>query len=111
MLYEVITTDVAISTEMLQKALSKITKTTFNRLSIDGDTSTNDMVSLMASGLAGNSEITSESSQYEIFEKALYIVMMNLTKMLAKDGEGATVITSYSIHYTKLYDFQQEISS
>lgn len=85
-----ITTDAAVSAGMLQKALSKITKITYNCLSIDGDTSTNDMVIVMADGLAGNAEITMENGDYEIFEQALYIVMSEMTKMLAKDGEGAT---------------------
>lgn len=85
-----ITTDAAVSARMLQKALSKITKITYNCLSIDGDTSTNDMVIVMADGLAGNAEITRENGDYEIFEQALYIVMSEMTKMLAKDGEGAT---------------------
>lgn len=85
-----ITTDCAISAELLQKALSEIVKVTYNCLSIDGDTSTNDMVSLMANGLALNEEITSEGDEYEIFKQALYEVMSNLTRMLAKDGEGAS---------------------
>ena len=85
-----ITTDCAVSAEMLQKALSEIVKVTYNCLSVDGDTSTNDMVSLMANGLALNDEITSEGEDYEIFKEALYEVMANLTRMLAKDGEGAT---------------------
>ena len=85
-----ITTDAAISAEMLQKALSEIVKVTYNCLSVDGDTSTNDMVSVMANGVAGNKEIQTEDADYEVFKKALYIVMSNLTKMLAADGEGAT---------------------
>lgn len=85
-----VTTDVAISSELIQKALSEIVKVTYNCLSIDGDTSTNDMVSIMANGLAGNTEITEENEDYEIFRKALYQVLMNMTKMLAKDGEGAS---------------------
>lgn len=85
-----ITTDTAISAKMLQKALDEIVKVTYNCLSIDGDTSTNDMVSLMANGLAQNAEITAEGEDFETFKAALYEVMMNLTKMLAKDGEGAT---------------------
>ncbi len=85
-----ITTDTAISAEMLQKALDDIVKVTYNCLSIDGDTSTNDMVSLMANGLAENKEITGFGEDFETFKSALYAVMMNLTKMLAKDGEGAT---------------------
>lgn len=85
-----ITTDASISSEMLQKALNDIVKVTYNCLCVDGDTSTNDCVLLMASGLAGNAEITSEGEDYETFKAALYTVMMNMTRMLAKDGEGAT---------------------
>lgn len=85
-----VTTDVAVTTEMVQKALSDIVKVTYNCLSIDGDTSTNDMVSVMANGLAGNKEITAEGEDYDKFKQALYIVMSNMTKMLASDGEGAS---------------------
>lgn len=85
-----ITTDCAISSDMLQKALSEIVKVTYNCLSVDGDTSTNDMVSLMANGIAENEEINTESNEYETFKEALYEVMANLTRMLAKDGEGAS---------------------
>lgn len=85
-----ITTDCAVSAELLQKALSEIVKVTYNCLSIDGDTSTNDMVSLMSNGLAGNKEICEENEAYNTFKDALYEVMANLTRMLAKDGEGAT---------------------
>lgn len=85
-----ITTDCAISRNLLQKALSEIVKITYNCLSIDGDTSTNDMVCIMANSLAGNGEICREDENYEIFTKALYEVMANLTRMLAKDGEGAS---------------------
>lgn len=85
-----ITSDVNISAKMLQTALDDIVKVTYNCLSIDGDTSTNDMVSVMANGLAGNDEIISEGEEFSSFKTALYEVMMNLTKMLAKDGEGAS---------------------
>lgn len=85
-----ITSDCAISAELLQKALSEIVKVTYNCLSVDGDTSTNDMVCLMANGLAANEEIVSDGEEFEIFKAALYEVMANLTRMLAKDGEGAT---------------------
>lgn len=85
-----VTTDACISSEMLQKALSEIVKITYNCLSIDGDTSTNDMVCVLADGLAGNAQITEENEDYEIFRRALYAVMMTMTKMLAKDGEGAS---------------------
>ncbi len=85
-----VTTDAAIAPELVQKALSEIVKVTYNCLSIDGDTSTNDMVCILANGQAGNEMIDSEDEKYEIFKKALYIVLMNMTKMLAADGEGAT---------------------
>lgn len=85
-----ITTDCAISSELLQEALSEIVKVTYNCLSIDGDTSTNDMVVLMANGLATNDEICERNADFEAFKQALYEVMANLTRMLAKDGEGAT---------------------
>lgn len=65
-------------------------KVTYNCLSVDGDTSTNDTVTVMANGLAGNKLIDKEGESYEIFRQALYIVMMNMTRMLAADGEGAS---------------------
>uniref|UniRef100_UPI004057B06C bifunctional glutamate N-acetyltransferase/amino-acid acetyltransferase ArgJ n=1 Tax=Agathobacter sp. TaxID=2021311 RepID=UPI004057B06C len=85
-----VTTDVDIAPAMLQKALGEIVKVTYNCLSVDGDTSTNDMLSIMANGLAENTRIEAENEAYEVFKAALYEVLMNLTKMLAKDGEGAT---------------------
>ena len=85
-----VTTDVSIDAGLLQKALSEIVKVTYNCLSVDGDTSTNDMLTVMANGLAGNAKIDAENEDYELFKDALYEVLMNLTKMLAKDGEGAT---------------------
>lgn len=85
-----ITTDALIEKEALQKALNETVKITYNCLSIDGDTSTNDMVALMANGLAHNETIKSGTAEFEAFKNALYEVMMHLTKMLAKDGEGAS---------------------
>ena len=85
-----ITTDVAISAERIHKALLEITKITYNCLSVDGDTSTNDMVIILANGLAENPEITEDDRDFAVFRTALYIVMSEMTKMLAKDGEGAT---------------------
>lgn len=99
-----VTTDVAISTELIQKALSEVTKVTYNCLSVDGDTSTNDMVSVMANGLAGNTEIVEENAAYEVFKQALYVVMMNMTKMLAKDGEGATKLIECTVSEAKDLD-------
>ncbi|MGN0293181.1 MAG: bifunctional glutamate N-acetyltransferase/amino-acid acetyltransferase ArgJ [Lachnospiraceae bacterium] len=92
-----VTTDVKISSQMLQKALSEIVKVTYNCLSIDGDTSTNDMVSVMANGLAGNTEITEEGAAFDTFKEGLYLVLMNMTRMLAKDGEGASKLLECTV--------------
>ena len=85
-----ITTDAAISAPMLQKALSSDIAATFNMLSIDGDTSTNDMVTVLANGMAENPEITSEGADFDAFMKALNTVNVTLCRMIAGDGEGAT---------------------
>ena len=85
-----ITTDAAISPEMLQKALSADIKTTFNMVSVDGDTSTNDMVTVLANGMAENEMITAEGEDFNTFCKALNTVNVHLCKMIAGDGEGAT---------------------
>ena len=85
-----ITSDVSISKEMLQKALSSDIQNTFNMLSIDGDTSTNDMVTVLANGLADNKQIASEGEDFTAFMEALNTVTVNLCRMIAGDGEGAT---------------------
>ncbi len=85
-----LTTDVCISRELLQRALSEVVKVTYNCLSIDGDTSTNDMACVLANGCAGNAEITEEDEDYAIFKGALRTVMTALVRMLARDGEGAS---------------------
>ena len=85
-----ITTDAAISPEMLQKALSSDIANTFNMTSVDGDTSTNDMVTVLANGLAGNPEITQEGEDFATFMKALNTLTVGLCRMIAGDGEGAT---------------------
>ncbi len=85
-----ITTDAAISPEMLQKALSADIKTTFNMVSVDGDTSTNDMVTVMANGMAENHMITGDGEEFDTFCKALNTVNVHLCRMIAGDGEGAT---------------------
>lgn len=84
------TSDVNISSELLQRALSDVVKITLNRVSVDGDTSTNDMACIMASGACGNKIIDGEDERFEIFRNALYAVMMNLARLMARDGEGAT---------------------
>ena len=85
-----ITTDANITPAMLDKALKSTVDDTFNMVSVDGDTSTNDMVSIMANGLAGNTLIDSENDDYKAFVDALYYVNTILAKEMAKDGEGAT---------------------
>lgn len=85
-----VTTDAAISSEMLQKALDADVQTSFNMLSIDGDTSTNDTLAILANGLAGNPEITADGEDYAIFTEALHAVTSDLCRKMAADGEGAT---------------------
>lgn len=85
-----ITTDAAISQELLNKALKEDIKSTYNMVSVDGDTSTNDTVVVLANGLAGNEEIVSEGKDYDTFKEALHYVNERLAKNLVRDGEGAT---------------------
>ena len=85
-----ITTDCAINPDMLQKALSGDIANTFNMVSVDGDTSTNDMVTVLANGMAGNETITCEGEDFKIFMKALNTVTVDLCRKIAGDGEGAT---------------------
>ncbi|MCI5960813.1 MAG: bifunctional glutamate N-acetyltransferase/amino-acid acetyltransferase ArgJ [Ruminococcus sp.] len=93
-----ITTDCAISSEMLRKALSSDIKDTFNMVSVDGDTSTNDMVTVLANGMAGNIEINSEGDAFNIFMKALNTVTVYLCRAIAGDGEGATKLLECKVH-------------
>ena len=87
-----ITTDAAITKEALQKALSEDVEDTYNMISVDGDTSTNDTAILLANGLAGNQEFTYASPEYETFKEALHMVNETLAKKMAGDGEGATAL-------------------
>ena len=87
-----LTTDACISREMLQKALSASVADTYNMVSVDGDTSTNDTVLLLANGLAGNPMITEEDEDYERFLEALNQVNTSLARKIAGDGEGATAL-------------------
>ena len=96
-----ITTDVAISASMLQKALSTDIQNTFNMISVDGDTSTNDMVSVIANGMAGNAEIVEEGEDFATFMKALNTVTVYLCRMIAADGEGATKLLECSVSGAK----------
>lgn len=93
-----ITTDVDISAELLQRALSDVVKVTLNRVSVDGDTSTNDMVCVLANGTTGNVPVTKENDDFEKFVNALYAVMMNLARKMARDGEGATKLIECVCH-------------
>ncbi len=103
-----LTTDLAISKELLQEALSEDIKDTYNMISVDGDTSTNDTVLLFANGLAGNEEIREKNLDYEEFKKALRIVNEFLAKSMAGDGEGATKLFEVKIIHAK--DKQQAVT-
>jgi glutamate N-acetyltransferase/amino-acid N-acetyltransferase len=96
-----ITTDASISPAMLQKALSADIKDTFNMVSVDGDTSTNDMVTVLANGMAGNEEITAEGADYDAFKQALNAVTVYLCRMIAGDGEGATKLLECTVSGAK----------
>lgn len=93
-----ITTDADISAELLQKALSDVVKITLNRVSVDGDTSTNDMACILANGMAENVPVTKENEDFAKFVNALYAVMMNLARKMARDGEGATKLIECICH-------------
>ena len=92
-----VTTDAAISKELLQEALSEDIKDTYNMISVDGDTSTNDTVLLLANGLAGNREITEKNEDYALFCEALNYINETLAKKMAGDGEGCTALFEVKI--------------
>ena len=92
-----VTTDAAISKKMLQQALGEDVKDTYNMVSVDGDTSTNDTVLLLANGMAGNPEITEENEDYQAFRAALHTVNETLAKKIAGDGEGCTALFEVKI--------------
>ncbi len=85
-----LTTDLAIEKSLMQEALSEVIKDTFNMITVDGDTSTNDTLLLMADGLAGNTKITAKDNGYDLFKEALFYVCRYLARRMASDGEGAT---------------------
>ena len=105
-----ITTDCAISSEMLQKALSTDIKTTFNMVSVDGDTSTNDMVVVLANGVAQNEEITSDGDNFNTFMKALNTVCVNLCRKIAADGEGATKLLECKLSGAKTLEIAKTVA-
>lgn len=105
-----ITSDVAISPCMLQKALSGDIANTFNMVSVDGDTSTNDMVTVLANGLAGNSEITADGENFDIFMKALNSVTVELCRGIAGDGEGATKLLECKVTGAKTAEIAKTVA-
>lgn len=96
-----LTTDAAVSHEMLQAALSEVVPDTFNMVSVDGDTSTNDTVLLMANGLAGNPEIAEKNGDYETLKAALLDMCTQLARKIAGDGEGATALFEVTVKGAK----------
>jgi glutamate N-acetyltransferase/amino-acid N-acetyltransferase len=96
-----VTTDAAVEKKSLQNALNGATERTFNRITVDGDTSTNDMVLLMANGAAGNEPLTQSSPDYPAFEEAVEAVMGGLAKEIARDGEGATKLIEVVVEGAK----------
>ena len=105
-----ITTDCAISSEMLQKALSTDIANTFNMVSVDGDTSTNDMVTVLANGLAGNPEITKEGEDFAAFMQALNTVTVYLCRCIAGDGEGATKLLECKVSGAKTLQIAKTVA-
>ena len=105
-----ITSDVAISPALLQKALSNDIKNTFNMLSIDGDTSTNDMVTVLCNGMAGNEEINDENDDFATFMKVLNSVTVHLCRMIAADGEGATKLLECKVTGAKTLDDAKKVA-
>lgn len=96
-----VTTDLAISKELLVKALKEDVQDTFNMISVDGDTSTNDTLLLLANGMAGNEEITEENEDYFKFKEALNFINTTLSKKMAGDGEGATALFETKVIHAK----------
>lgn len=96
-----VTTDAAISSEMLSEALKEAVEDSYNMVSVDGDTSTNDTLAIMANGLAGNTEITTKNDDYKAFTEALTEAFKSLAKKLASDGEGASKLLICSVKGAK----------
>ena len=105
-----ITTDCAVSPQMLQKALSGDIVNTFNMISIDGDTSTNDMVAVLANGMAENEPITSEGDAFNTFMKALNTVNVELCRRISGDGEGATKLLECKVNGAQSHDIAKTVA-
>lgn len=106
----VITTDVAISKAMLQQAVREVVADTFNMISVDRDTSTNDSFVCLSNGLSGNEEITTNDTAYHVFYEALHEVAMKLSKSMAADGEGATKLLEVTVVGAKTKEDAKQLS-
>lgn len=105
-----LTTDIAITPEMLQKAVSEDVKTSFNMVSVDGDTSTNDMLCVLASGEAGNETVDADGEDFASFKAALNKVTTYLCRLIAKDGEGATKLLECVASGAKDYETAAKVA-
>ena len=105
-----ITTDAAIESRLLQQALSEITEVTFNMISVDGDMSTNDMVTVLANGAAGNAKITEKNADYEIFYRTLKEICTGLSERIAADGEGATKFLTVHVTGAESFDAAKQVA-
>ncbi|MGN0550053.1 MAG: bifunctional glutamate N-acetyltransferase/amino-acid acetyltransferase ArgJ [Acutalibacteraceae bacterium] len=105
-----VTSDVAITSEMLRKAVSDDVKTSFNMISVDGDTSTNDTFAVLANGMAGNKVIDSEGEAYDAFCEALHKVSVDLSRKIAGDGEGATKLLECKVTGGKTDEIAKKVA-
>ena len=105
-----ITTDAAIDSALLQEALSEITEVTFNMISVDGDMSTNDMVTVLANGAAGNAKIEAKNADYEIFYQTLKEICTGLSQRIAADGEGATKFLTVHVTGAESFDAAKQVA-
>jgi len=109
-MFAFLTTDCAIAQPLLQDALRDSTNQTYNRISVDGDTSTNDMTAILASGAAGNKEITKKDANYNVFLTALNALNLKLAKLIAQDGEGATKLITCLVKGTATEDIAVKLA-
>ncbi|HEY5442731.1 MAG TPA: bifunctional ornithine acetyltransferase/N-acetylglutamate synthase, partial [Candidatus Saccharimonadales bacterium] len=105
-----LTSDVAITPGLLDTALSEAARTTFNSITVDGETSTNDTLALMTNGQAGNPEITEENEDYKTFLETLRQACLDLALMIVRDGEGATVLVTVNVSGAENYDQAKSIA-
>lgn len=105
-----ITTDVNIDRELLEKALKEIIQSTFNMVSVDGDTSTNDTIVVLANGMAENELLVEENKEYEIVKEALHFICETLAKNLVRDGEGATKLIEINVEGAKTQEDAKKIA-